>query len=61
MVELPGQPGLLSRLLTGRIYGEVQVSPALSEALEPFLWLARATLARRGILGQAYCPLVPVL
>jgi protease IV len=61
LVELPGQPGFLSRLLTGRIYGDAQLSPALPHSLEPLFWLARAAFARRGIIGQAYCPLVPVL
>jgi len=61
LVELPAQPGLLARLLSGRIYGEAQLSPALPHALEPLFWLAHAALARRGIIGQAYCPLVPVL
>jgi protease-4 len=61
LVELPGQPGLLSRLLTGRIYGEAQLSPALPHSLEPLFWFARAAFARHGIIGQAYCPLVPVL
>jgi len=61
LVELPSQPGLLSRLLTGRIYGEAQLSPALPHSLEPLFWLARAAFARRSIIGQAYCPLVPVL
>jgi protease-4 len=61
LVELPGQPGFLSRLLTGRIYGDAHLSPALPHSLEPLFWLARAAFARRGIIGQAYCPLVPVL
>jgi protease IV len=61
LVELPGQPGLLSRLLNGRIYGDAQLSPALPHILERLLWLTRATFARRAIIGQAYCPLVPVL
>jgi protease IV len=61
LVELPGQPGLLSRLLSGRVYGEAQLSPALRQALEPLIWLTRAAFARRAIIGQAYCPLVPVL
>jgi len=60
LVELPGRPGLLSRLLTGRIYGESQLSPKLLRALEPLLSLARAVFADHGI-GQAYCPLVPIL
>jgi protease-4 len=61
LVELPGQPGLLSRLLTGRIYGEARLSPALPHALMPLLWLARAALVRGSVIGQAYCPLVPIL
>jgi protease-4 len=61
LVELPGQPGLLSRLLSGRIYGQAQLSPSLQRALEPLFWLARTALARRSVIGQVYCPLVPVL
>ncbi len=61
LVELPGQPGLLSRLLSGRVYGDAEFSPAMQRALEPLFWLTRATLARRNITGLAYCPLVPVL
>jgi protease IV len=61
LVELPTQPGLLSRLLTGRIYGQARISPDLRDTLEPLLWIARAAAARRGTIGQAYCPLVPVM
>jgi protease-4 len=61
LLELPGQPGLLSRLLTGRIYGEAQLSPGLSHTLEPLLWLAQTAITRHSITGEAYCPLVPVL
>jgi hypothetical protein len=61
LVELPGQPSLLSRLLTGRIYGETQLSPVLPDSLERLLWLTRSALARPSVIGQAYCPLVPVL
>jgi protease IV len=61
LVELPGPPGILSRLLTGRIYSEAQLSSDLLHALEPLLWFTRGGLGRHGIIGQAYCPLVPVL
>jgi protease IV len=61
LVELPGQPGILTRLLTGRIYGKAAVSSELPRGLEPLLWVARAALANREMAGQAYCPLVPVL
>ncbi len=61
IVELPGRPNLLSRLLTGRIYGQTQQSAALLRPLEPLLLLSRAMLADHGALGRAYCPLVPLL
>ena len=61
LVELPAQPGWLTRLLSGRIYGTARLSARLPNAIEPLLWLARAALDERGIIGQAYCPLVPVL
>ena len=61
LVELPSPPSLLSRLLSGRLSSEAQLWPAWPHAWEPLLWLARATFARRSLVGQAYCPLVPVL
>jgi protease IV len=61
LVELPGQPGLLTRLLSGRIYGQGEVSSGLPQALEPLLWAARAMLAHGGMAGQVYCPLVPAM
>jgi protease IV len=61
LVELPGQPGILSRLLTGHIYGEAQILPDLPHNLERWLWFAHLVLDRRSMNGQAYCPLVPVL
>ena len=61
LVELPGQPGLISRLLSGRIYGEARLAPPLPHAMESLFWMAREALTHRGIIGQAYCPLVPVL
>jgi protease-4 len=61
LIELPSPPGLLSRLLTGRIYGEAELSPELSRRFEGVLWLARAALAGSGIVGEAYCPIAPVL
>jgi protease-4 len=61
IVELPSPPGLLSRLLTGRIYDEAQQSAAFVRPLERFLLLSRTALANRGVIGRAYCPLVPLL
>jgi protease-4 len=59
IVELPGQPSLLSRLLSGRLYGEAL--PLVPRAWEPLFWAARVALERGAIAGQAYCPLVPIL
>jgi protease IV len=61
LVELPAQQGLISRLLTGHVYGEAALETQLPRSFEPLLWLARAALMRQAITGQAYCPLVPVL
>jgi protease-4 len=61
LVELPAQPGLLSRLLTGHVYGAAQLSPEVLRAFQPLLWFARAAVAQPRIIGQAYCPLVPAL
>jgi protease-4 len=59
LIELPGPPGLLGWLLSGRIYSEA-LTGSLPSAWGPVLWFARAVLAH-SLTGQAYCPLVPVL
>jgi protease IV len=61
LVELPGQPSFLSRLLTGRIYGQAQLASALPAAWEPLFWYLYALPARHRVAGQAYCPIVPKL
>ena len=61
LVELPNQPGVIERLLSGRIYGQVQGAPRWPQALAPLLRVAAEALARHNLAGQAYCPLVPVL
>ena len=58
--ELPEQPGILGKLLSGQIYGAIsQWQPP--RAIEPLLWMMREALARRAEMGQAYCPVVPVM
>src|SRR5579863_5730791 len=61
IVELPGRPGLLERLLSGHIYGQQGLEWPLPQALAPLLWMIRQSASPHGILGQAYCPLVPVI
>ncbi|HXZ88315.1 MAG TPA: signal peptide peptidase SppA [Candidatus Binataceae bacterium] len=57
--ELPAPPGLLRRILGGGLDGEMGWHPPA--ALEPLLWMMRESLARHSALGEAYCPLVPVM
>jgi protease-4 len=58
--ELPGRPSLIARLLAGRLYGEAsEWRPP--RALKPLLWIMRESLLRHGAMGEAFCPLVPVL
>jgi protease-4 len=57
--ELPAPPGLLKRILGGRLDGEAGWRPPA--ALEPLFWMMRESLARHGAIGAAYCPLVPVM
>jgi protease-4 len=58
--ELPEQPGLFGKLLSGQIYGAAsQWQPP--RALAPLLWMVREALTRRAEIGQVYCPVVPVM
>jgi protease-4 len=59
IVEFPEQASALSRLLNGQIYGNAGWHPP--HALQA-LWVAlRDALARGGALGQAYCPIHPLM
>jgi protease-4 len=59
--ELPSQPGLLARILSGQVYGEAAAGWRPPAAFAPILWMMREALAHRGVFGAAYCPLVPVM
>jgi protease-4 len=59
LVEYPAQPGLLSKLLSGQVYGATRLKAP--RTLAPLLWMLRESIANRAITGQAYCPLVPVM
>jgi protease-4 len=59
IVELPEQASALSRLLNGQIYGSAGWHPP--HALEALLVAVRDVLARHGALGQAYCPIHPLM
>jgi protease-4 len=58
--ELPEQPSIFGKLLSGQVYGTAaQWQPP--RALEPLLWTVREALSRRAEMGQVYCPVVPVM
>jgi protease-4 len=58
--ELPEEPSLVGKLLSGQVYGDAaQWQPP--RALAPLLWMVREALTRRAELGQVYCPVVPVM
>src|SRR5262249_28369905 len=56
IVELPEQASALTRLLSGKIYGQEWRPP---RALAPLISALNEALAREGALGQAYCPIMP--
>jgi protease IV len=55
--ELPGQINPLTRLISGRLYGEASWRPP--HALQPLLDAAKQALARAGAFGEVYCPVHP--
>jgi protease-4 len=58
--ELPEQPGIFGKLLSGQVYGtSAQWQPP--RAIAPLLWMVREALTRRAEMGQVYCPVVPVM
>lgn len=59
LVELPSQVSAPARLLTGQIYGAAGWRPP--QAMQRLLQALGEGLARRGALGNAYCPLRPAL
>jgi protease-4 len=59
--ELPTPPGLLARLLGGGLDGYVNAAWQPPRALEPLLWMTRESLDGHGVIGEAFCPLVPVM
>lgn len=58
--ELPEQPGILGKLLSGQISSAIS-QWQLPRAMEPLLWMMREALARRAEMGQVYCPVMPVM
>ena len=58
--ELPEQPSIFGKLLSGQVYG-TSSQWQLPRAFQPLLRMLRAALMRRTEMGQVYCPVVPVI
>jgi protease-4 len=62
LIELPEQPGLLSRLVDGgQVMARSSQMPSAMRTMAPALMLIRAALAHGGTIGAVYCPVVPIL
>jgi len=58
--ELPEQPSIFGKLLSGQVYGTAsQWQPP--RAIAPLVWMVREALTRRAEMGQVYCPVVPMM
>ncbi len=58
--ELPEQPGIFGKLLSGQIFdSEAQWQPP--RAVAPLLLMVQKALTRRAEIGQVYCPVAPVM
>jgi protease-4 len=60
IVELPEQPGLLERLLAGRVTG-AQLGANPAQALAPMFRVLRSMMTGYNHFRAAYCPVIPVL
>ena len=62
MVELPEQPGLLARLLSGGLVtARAPELPAAMRSMAPALMMLKAALSHgSGTIGAVYCPVVPI-
>ncbi len=62
LVELPEQPGLLAKLLSGGlITARAPQLPAAMRSMAPALLMLKTALAHgSGTIGAVYCPVVPI-
>jgi protease-4 len=62
LIELPEQPGLLSKLVDGgQVMARASQMPSAMRTMAPALMLIRAALSHGGTIGAVYCPVVPIL
>lgn len=62
LVELPEQPGVLTKLLSGGlITSRAPELPAAMRSMAPALMMVKSALSRgSGTIGAVYCPVVPI-
>ena len=61
LLELPREPTLIEKLLSGQLVGQTIVNPTVKSALAPLRGIIRAVIGTRRGLVQLYCPKVPVM
>jgi protease IV len=62
LVELPEQPGPLTKLLNGGLVtAQAPELPSAIRTMAPALMMLRAALSHGGAVGAVYCPKVPIL
>lgn len=59
--ELPVPVGTLGKLLSGQIVGLASAQWRVPPELAPFVRAMRMAVERRSMIGEVYCPVVPVL
>jgi protease IV len=61
LVELPEQPGLLAKLLSGGLVtARAPQLPSAMRTMAPALMMIKSALAHGGTIGAVYCPVVPI-
>jgi protease-4 len=60
LIELPTQPGALTRLLGSQAIARAPQMPAAMRSMGPALMMVKAALSHGGTIGAVYCPVVPI-
>jgi protease-4 len=61
LVELPQEPGLIERLLSGQLVAKTLINPAIRNALAPWRGIVHTAIAARRGLTQLYCARRPIM
>ncbi len=59
--ELPNEAGPLGKLLSGQIAGMASAQWRVPPEFAPFVRAMRMAVERRSMVGEVYCPIIPVM